>query len=123
MLANLTCKELQELKRKAAQGDAEAQLSLGALYYYGLCVPKDEAEATKWCRKAAEQGNAEAQLHIGWLYSQGGPGMPQDEAEAAKWYYRAAEQGNTEAQENLQRLAQKWRPHLRQPPFPELFTS
>jgi TPR repeat protein len=29
-------------------------------------VPKDQAEAARWYRKAAEQGHAEAQNNLGW---------------------------------------------------------
>jgi TPR repeat protein len=43
--------------RKAAdQGDAKAQLNLGACYFRGEGVKQDKAEAVKWYRKAAEQG-------------------------------------------------------------------
>jgi TPR repeat protein len=40
----------------AEQGNAAAQKGLGELYEFGLGVPKDEAEAAVWYRKAAEQG-------------------------------------------------------------------
>jgi TPR repeat protein len=37
-----------------------AQCSLGMMYRKGEGVPKDDAEAAKWFRKAADQGDANA---------------------------------------------------------------
>jgi TPR repeat protein len=47
-------------------------------------VPKDDAEAAKWYRRAAEQGFATAQVNLGALYSRGG-GVPKDLVEAYAW--------------------------------------
>ena len=69
-------------------------------YHNGEGVPKDEAEAAKWYRKAAEKGLASAQHNLGLCYDNG-EGVPKDEAEAAKWYRKAAEQGYAEAQCDL----------------------
>ena len=44
----------------AEDGDAQAQRSLGMLYYYGVGVKKDRAESVKWLRKAADQGDEAA---------------------------------------------------------------
>ena len=45
----------------AAEGNAEAQAGLGAMYAKGDGVPKSYAEAIKWYRLAADQGDAAAQ--------------------------------------------------------------
>jgi uncharacterized protein len=74
----------------AEQGDAEAQFSLGRIYYNGEGVSRDDAEAVKWYRKAAEQGHTEAQLNLVEIYSYG-EGVQQDFAEATNWYRKAAE--------------------------------
>ena len=39
------------------------------MYDNGRGVPKDDAEAVKWYRKAADQGNADALVDLGlrWL--------------------------------------------------------
>ena len=56
----LACQpDVEALRAKAEQGDAEAQLNLGNGYYHGEGVPQDYAEAAKWNRLAAEQGHAE----------------------------------------------------------------
>jgi hypothetical protein len=51
----------------AEQGNAAAQKGLGALYEFGLGVPKDEAEAAVWYGKAAEQGYADGEFWLGLL--------------------------------------------------------
>ena len=84
----------------AERGDAEAQYKLGTMYSNGLFVPKNDAVAIEWYRKAAEQGIPGAQLDLGFMYYNG-QGVPQDYAEAVKWFRKAAEQGNAIAQNNL----------------------
>ena len=37
---------------------------LGVYYEQGSGIPKDQAEAVKWYRKASEQGNAAAQYRL-----------------------------------------------------------
>ena len=73
---------LIDLKVKAAEGDAEAQLLLGAMYGEGNGFAPNHQEAAKWYRLAAEQGHAEAQNMLGWMYANGN-GVPQDYSRAA----------------------------------------
>ena len=87
----------REWRPLAEQGNAKAQLFLGAMYYQGKGVPQDYVKALKWYRKAAEQGNAKAQFFLGAMYYQG-EGVPQDYVKALKWYRKAAEQGHANAQ-------------------------
>ncbi len=89
--------EQQELRRAAAQGDADAQYKLGIAYYHGEGVPEDEVEAVKWYRKAAEQGHAEAQYRLGLAYVDG-EGVPWDNVAGFEWLRKAAVQGQAEAQ-------------------------
>ena len=63
--------------KAAEQGDANAQVMLGAMYDFGEGVRQDYAEAGKWYRKAAEQGYAFAQCNLGWMYNFG-KGVQQD---------------------------------------------
>src|SRR5712692_8709765 len=84
---------VDSLKKRAAQGDAEAQFSLGIMYANGQGVPQDYAEALKWFRLAAAQGIAKAQNSLGSIYANG-QGVPQDSAEALKWFRLAAAQGD-----------------------------
>lgn len=84
----------------ADQGDANAQINLGALYDNGKGVPEDAAAAVKWYRLAALQGNRQAQYYLGLMYA-AGRGVPLDVSSAAKWYFKAAQQGLAGAQFNL----------------------
>ena len=58
-------KEVVKWWRKAAdQGDALAQIGLGAMYRDGRGVTRDCKEALRWYRKAAKQGNAAARYDL-----------------------------------------------------------
>ena len=50
----------RELQPFVEQGIARAQFNHGVMYYNGLGVPQDYAEAVKWYLKAAEQEVLEA---------------------------------------------------------------
>ena len=84
--------QFDEMKALADQGDADAQVNLGVMYDVGDGVPKSDAEAVKWYRKAADQGDTGAQHNLGVMYAVG-EGVPENDAEAVKWYRKAAEQG------------------------------
>ena len=45
------------LTKSAEQGNAYAQMMLGACYMEGNGITKNEKEAVKWFTKSAEQGN------------------------------------------------------------------
>lgn len=87
----------------ANKGDADAQFSLGCIYYQGKNTPLDFPEAMKWFKKAAEQGNGDAQFALGTMYYNG-ESVPIDYEAAVEWFQKAAEQGNADAQETLGRL-------------------
>ncbi|TKB69563.1 MAG: sel1 repeat family protein [Nitrospira sp.] len=93
---------VQTLHIQAAQGDAEAQATLGFSYYIGYGVLQDYAQARRWLEKAAALGNAEGQFWLGRLYDLG-RGVAQDYAQSAKWYEKAAAQGHASAQDWLGR--------------------
>jgi TPR repeat protein len=78
------CKEVE---------DPNAQYIIGEMYYYGLGVKEDYAEAAIWFRKAAEQGNPESQFVIGKMYYYG-VGVKKDHAEAIIWFRKAASKGH-----------------------------
>ena len=61
----------------------------------GIGVPKNDAEALKWIRKAAEQGYAPGQYALGTLYQTGmNEGVPVDYVQAHMWHGLAAAQGD-----------------------------
>lgn len=85
-------KEIEELIKKAEQGDVES------MYILGKCYDKEEnyAEAVKWYRKAAELGNGNAACNLGYNYW-AGKGVEKNYAEANKWWRIAVELGVGEA--------------------------
>ena len=92
--------DTKTIRKAAEQGEVNAQLKLGVMYYNGEGVPKNLQEAAKWFHKAAEQGDAEAQYSLGMMYNYG-EGVPTNLQEAVKWYRKAAEQGDELAQYSL----------------------
>ena len=62
------------------------------MYANGRGVPRDDAEAVRWYRKAAYRDYLPAQYSLGVMYANG-RGVPRDEAQAMRWYRTAAEQG------------------------------
>ena len=84
----------------AQQGNMDAQMGLGNLYFNGDGVSKNYKEAAKWWRKSAEQGHSGAQFNLATLYDRG-EGVLQDYKEAVKWYRLSAANGFTSAQFNL----------------------
>ena len=53
--------KLRSCRKRAEEGDDEAQYELGCCYYEGEGgVEQDRQEAVKWWRKAAKQGHAKA---------------------------------------------------------------
>ena len=71
-------------KTVAEKGDAEAQHSLGQMYYQGIGVLQDYKQAFYWSKKSAEQGYAHAQHDLGVMYSNG-QGVIQDYKKAVYW--------------------------------------
>ena len=77
--------EIDALRVRAEQGDAEAQYNLGLIYAIGEGVPQDDAETVHWYRLAADQGHASAQVSLGRRY-ENGVGVPQDYVQAHTWH-------------------------------------
>jgi hypothetical protein len=95
------CKSALAIWRDAAQqGNADAQYQLGAMYWNGLGVTKNDGEAVQWLRRAADQGLAVAQYDLGVAYRDG-RGVAKNETDYVQWNRKAAEQGFPPAQHNL----------------------
>jgi len=90
----------------AREGHAEAQYTLGFMYAGGLGVPKRQAAAASWYRRAAQQGHVKAQVNLGVLHQEG-QGVERDYAEAVRWYRRAADQGSAKGQYALGSMYRK----------------
>lgn len=85
---------------EANRGNPVSQSKLGIRFANGKGVPKNQAEALKWFRKAAEQGDAWAQFTLGRCYANGF-GVPLNDIQAVSWFRKAAEQGDPIAQFDL----------------------
>ena len=119
--------------RAAEQGHADAQTSLGIMYYDGLGVSRNYAEAAKWFQLAAEQGHALAQNNLGVMYALGN-GVLRDFLQIHMWFGlavsrfppgedrdKAVKAQNTVAAQmtsaqiaEAQRLAREWKPRGKQ---------
>jgi len=73
--------DIQQLIKRAEQGNVGAQYNLGVVYADSDNVPQNYAEAVKWFRKAADQGLGVAQHNLGSMCASG-EGFNQDYAEA-----------------------------------------
>ena len=103
--------EIADLRARAEQGNAEAQLALGGMYFAGQGVAEDPTEGVRWWRLAAEQGHLPAQTGLGGRYFNG-RGVAQDEAEAVRWYRLAAEQGDAEVLAWMHLTAEQGQPDV-----------
>lgn len=90
----------QELKDRAATGEAELMLCVALGHVLGMGVEKNPIEANHWFRKAAGAGNSMAMFNLASNLMDGN-GVPKDRAEANRWYRKAAEAGNTGAMVSL----------------------
>lgn len=95
------------LEIRAEKGEAEAQNRLGALYYLGLGVKKDDRLASKWFLAAALQGNAAAQVNIARQY-QYGAGVKRDEMRAFGWLRQARRNKSDVAESYMKWQAGSW---------------
>jgi TPR repeat protein len=92
--------EFNQVKKKAASGDAQAQYRLSVAYSEGKYVKQNDGTTVFWLRKSAEQGYTEAQFYLSAMYAKG-VGVKADPAKSAEWMTRVAEKGFDVAQYNL----------------------
>src|SRR5471032_602119 len=92
--------EFLRVRALAERGVANAQHSLGFMYFNGQGVEQSYEQAVAWYRLAATAGLEHAQYNLGVMY-QKGQGVALDYHESARWYRLAAEQGYAAAQYNL----------------------
>jgi len=73
----LTAEDFVTLKKKAADGDVEAQYQLAEVSFWGQGTPIDHNATLKWAGKAAEQEHALAMHRLAVMYMLG-QGVEQD---------------------------------------------
>jgi TPR repeat protein len=85
------------LTKAAEQGNVEAEVALGRIYFKGHpAIPKDTARARGWFVRAADARHPSAAYFLG-VMSQSGDGAAADPAEAARWFEIAANAGSSQA--------------------------
>ena len=99
-----------KLRKDADSGNAQAQNTLGVMYFTGEAISKDEtgkilnndpATAAAWFHRSALQGYADAQFNLGLMYANGEGGLEKDTVKAVEFFRKSAAQGNADAQNNL----------------------
>ena len=102
-------KKADEWRKKAEQGDAEAQYCLGLCYYVGSGeIGSDLKKAEELLRKATNQGHAKAERALSWLQFEIGLKLYYGNllSAAARWFLKAAEHGDEIAQCRIGRCYQ-----------------
>ena len=74
----------------------------GGLFYFGVGVDRNLANAISWLEPAAEQGVGPAAFLCGMAYLEAPPGL-RDRTAARKWLVQAMKLGDPNAQDVLQR--------------------
>jgi TPR repeat protein len=89
----------------AKSGDPQSQTAIGSLYYLGLGVRHDHAEAHRLFMLAAEKGFPSALLSLGIFYVD--PDNEPDFVEAYKWFRLAEKRRMEEAGIRRHQLSEK----------------
>ena len=84
---------VDEWRKAAVAGDADAQFNLGQAYKLGRGVPVDLQMAESWYRKAALQGHAQAEDNYGLALFQDGK-----RADAVPWLEKSVGRGEPRAE-------------------------
>ncbi len=96
-IENYQSQSLDDIRKKAADNDPEAQFQLGLLYSYGNSVDYDLQQAVLWLNRAAESGQVAAMTLLAWIHLKG-EGVEPNHAVAFSWYQKAAEANDIDAQ-------------------------
>ena len=87
--------DLDKKLRANSPQEGRNMRALGFLYENGAGgLPKDDAQAVIWYRKAAEAGDGRAMANLGIMYETARGGLPKDDAQAVSWYRKAVDAGD-----------------------------
>ena len=83
--------------KASSLNEADVFYRISNLYRDGAVdIPKDDAKAVDYLRKAADLGWADAMYDLGVRYEKGN-GIPADSEKAMSWFEKAAAAGHAEA--------------------------
>ena len=91
---------VEEMYRKAGEGDIQSQYLLAMRLTNGRGVSQDYGAGVQWFARSALGGHAKAQYMLGIALS-AGRGVDRDGVSAVAWFERAAAQGHDRAQYQL----------------------
>lgn len=92
---------IEDLVRKAKNGNNDACFNLGERFYYGRGgVGQDYIKAVEWYTRSAENGDCSSQKKLADCY-RSGQGAKRDFSKAVYWYEKAAEQGDYDSQKAI----------------------
>jgi TPR repeat protein len=92
--------DIPQIKAAAEKGSVQEEVQLGAAYFMGRGVERDDKQAAYWYTKAANSGDPEAQRQIGYFYM-AGIGVDRDPSRGVRWFERAVAGGLVSAKVNL----------------------
>lgn len=93
-MINKTYEELLDLQNRAKNGDRDAQLEFGLIFY---SEKLNNEKALYWISKSAAQGNTDAIVGLGVFYENGECGVKQDYFKASQYYIEAVKKGRKDA--------------------------
>ncbi|MDD7515602.1 hypothetical protein [Ruminococcus flavefaciens] len=91
---------IEDLFKRAQNGDNDACFNLGEHFFYGRGVKQDYAKAVKWYILSSDRGDCSSQKKLADCYYLG-QGTDRNVAKAAYRYQQAAEQGDYDSQKAL----------------------
>lgn len=91
---------IEDLFRRAQNGDNDACFNLGECFFFGRGVKQDYAKAVKWYTASSDRGDCSSQKKLADCYYLG-QGVERNVAAAAYRYEQAAEQGDYDSQKAL----------------------
>ncbi|MCR5600980.1 MAG: sel1 repeat family protein [Ruminococcus sp.] len=91
---------IEDLFKRAQNGDNDACFNLGECFFYGRGVKQDYSKAVKWYIQSSDRGDCSSQKKLADCYYLG-QGTERNVAKAAFRYEQAAEQGDYDSQKAL----------------------
>ena len=99
-------KRFDELSESAAAGDAQAQFTLGEMYFTGDEIDYDYEQAVFYFKEAAKQKHADAMYYLGVCYVEG-KGVDKNENTGSGFIRQAAKLGSKLAQTAVDKMNKK----------------
>lgn len=91
--------DIASLRKRAKDGDAEAQYLLSSALLSGNGVARDSKQGVEWLKRAADQDHPAAQQVLSYMYLKGGEqNIPKNPKLGLEWLQKSADHGNAAAE-------------------------